>query len=132
MIFVGIFVYTIVALLAFFLPSFEDMATRTRMFWVVAILVASSQGGIQALSRSYFGKLVPKRKSSEFFGFYNIVGKFSAIVGPFLVGTFTWLTGDERYGVLSVLFLFLIGGFILTKTKREAEIVPDRQAPADP
>jgi UMF1 family MFS transporter len=130
MIFVGIFVYTIVALLAFFLPSFADMQTRTRMFWVVAILVASSQGGIQALSRSYFGKLVPKRKSSEFFGFYNIVGKFSAIVGPFLVGTFTWLTGEERYGVLSVLFLFLIGGFILTKTKREDDIVPD-PAPAD-
>lgn len=130
MIFVGIFVYTIVALLAFLMPTFEDMVTRTRVFWLVAILVASSQGGIQALSRSYFGKLVPKRKSSEFFGFYNIVGKFSAIIGPFLVGTFTWITGEERYGVLTVLFLFLIGGFILTRTRKEADIVPE-EAPAE-
>ncbi|NBB89706.1 MAG: MFS transporter [Spirochaetes bacterium] len=125
MIFVGIFIYGIVAVLAFLMPSFEDMVTRTRIFWLVAILVASSQGGIQALSRSYFGKLVPKRKSSEFFGFYNIVGKFSAIVGPFLVGTVTWMTGEERFGVLSVLALFLIGGLILMRTKRETEIVPD-------
>ena len=130
MIFVGIFVYSVVAVLAFLMPSFEDMVTRTRIFWLVAILVASSQGGIQALSRSYFGKLVPKRKSSEFFGFYNIVGKFSAIVGPFLVGTVTWMTGEERFGVLTVLALFLIGGLILMRTKRETEIVPD-VPPAD-
>jgi len=122
MIFVGILVYTAVALLAFFLPSIPDLQTRTRLFWVLSIMVASSQGGIQALSRSYFGKFVPKNKSSEFFGFYNIVGKFSAIVGPFLVGAFTWLTGEERYGILSVLFLFLIGGAILTRTKRESAV----------
>ena len=73
---------------------------------------------------------MPKRKSSEFFGFYNIVGKFSAIVGPFLVGTVTWMTGEERFGVLSVLALFLIGGMILMRTKRETEIVPD-VPPAD-
>ncbi|MFO7782094.1 MAG: MFS transporter, partial [Spirochaetia bacterium] len=89
----------------------------------------STQGGIQALSRSYFGKLVPKRKSSEFFGFYNIVGKFSAIVGPFLVGTVTWMTGEERFGVLTVLALFLIGGLILMRTKRETEIVAETPPP---
>lgn len=50
-------------------------------FWILAILVATSQGGIQALSRSYFAKLVPKENANEYFGFYNILGKFAAIIG---------------------------------------------------
>ncbi|MFW6242095.1 MAG: MFS transporter, partial [Thermodesulfobacteriota bacterium] len=76
----------------------------------------------QALSRSYLGKIVPKNKSSEFFGFYNIVGKFSSIVGPFFVGLFTLLTGQERYGILSVLVLFLAGGLILGRTTPEKRL----------
>ena len=122
MIFIGIFIYCGVVLLAFFLPSVESESTQTAMFWALAMLVASSQGGIQALSRSYFGKAVPNHKSSEFFGFYNILGKFSAIFGPFLVGTFTYFTGEERYGILSVLVLFLAGGALLSRTKKEVRL----------
>ncbi len=121
MIFVGIGVYVVVTFIAFLLPSFSE-GLRTVMFWVLSMLVASSQGGIQALSRSYFGKIVPKDKSAEFFGFYNVVGKFAAIIGPLLVGLFTIITGEERYGVLSILLLFIIGGLLLTRTKREAEL----------
>ncbi|MFW5694902.1 MAG: MFS transporter [Alkalispirochaeta sp.] len=113
MLFVGIGVYVGVVLVAFLLPRIEDPAARTRVFWVLSMMVASSQGGIQALSRSVYGKLIPKKNSAEFFGFYNIFGKFAAIMGPFLVAFFTQITGHERFGILSVLLLFGIGGAIL-------------------
>jgi UMF1 family MFS transporter len=122
MIFAGIGVYVVVVVLAVALPSVPNPGHRTALFWLLAMLVASSQGGIQALSRSYLGKIVPKNKSSEFFGFYNIVGKFSAIIGPFFVGLFTLLTGEERHGILSVLFLFLAGGLILRRTTPERQL----------
>ncbi|MFP4152783.1 MAG: MFS transporter [Alkalispirochaeta sp.] len=115
MIFVGIGVYVGVVFIAFFLPSIEDMGVRTVLFWVLSMMVASSQGGIQALSRSIYGKLIPKEKSAEFFGFYNIFGKFAAIMGPFLVAFFTQVTGDERYGILSILILFAVGGIVLAR-----------------
>lgn len=115
MIFVGIGVYVVVVFVAFFLPSIQDLGTRTTMFWVLSMLVASSQGGIQALSRSLFGRLIPKEKSAEFYGFYNIFGKFAAIMGPLLVGVFTQLTGQERFGILSILVLFVAGGLLLRR-----------------
>jgi UMF1 family MFS transporter len=79
------------------------------------MLVATSQGGIQALSRSYFGKMVPKENANEFFGFYNIFGKFAAIMGPFLVGVVTQITGKTNNGVFSIIILFIIGGVVLVK-----------------
>ena len=79
------------------------------------MLVATSQGGIQALSRSYFGKLVPKENSNEFFGFYNIFGKFASIMGPLLVAITAQVTGNSSYGVFSLIILFIIGFIILTK-----------------
>ena len=81
--------------------------------------VGSAQGGIQAISRSYFAKLIPKEKSNEFFGFYNIFGKFAAIMGPFLVGLFTQITGESNKGILSLLLLFALGGFFLRRVKTE-------------
>ena len=78
-------------------------------FWILAVLVGTSQGGIQALSRSYFGKLIPKDSGSEFFGFYNILGKFSAVLGPVLVGIVTQITGKSTIGAASLSVLFLIG-----------------------
>lgn len=81
----------------------------TMDFWILAVLVGTSQGGIQALSRSYFGKLIPKKSGSEFFGFYNILGKFSAVMGPVLVGVVTQITGKSTIGAASLSVLFLIG-----------------------
>jgi len=115
MLFVGIGVYIGVVFVAFFLPSIESLVVRTRLFWVLSMMVASSQGGIQALSRSVYGKLIPKENSAEFFGFYNIFGKFAAIMGPFMVALFTQITGKERYGILSILILFVVGGGILIR-----------------
>ena len=80
-------------------------------------MVATSMGGIQALSRSYFGKIIPAEKSAEFFGLYNIFGKFAAIIGPFLMGIATTFTGSSRYGVLCIVFLFIAGLFMLRMTR---------------
>jgi UMF1 family MFS transporter len=118
MIYAGIVVYGIITLLGFTLPFFSSLKIKTALFWGLAFLVASSQGGIQALSRSYFGRLIPAERSAEFFGFYNIFGKFAAITGPFLMGMIGWLTGDSRYGILSVLLLFIIGGILLKHVKQ--------------
>ena len=85
------------------------------MFWAISMLVASSQGGIQALSRSFYAALIPARSSAEFFGFYNIFGKFAAIVGPLLVGVFAQVTGDSSIGVLSIAVLFVVGGILLMR-----------------
>lgn len=113
MLFIGIGIYVCITLIAFFLPGLPTVGLKTGVFWILAFLVATSQGGIQALSRSYYGKLVPKEKSAEFFGFYNVFGKFAAIMGPALVGFVSTLAQNTAYGILSVNILFLIGGILL-------------------
>ena len=79
------------------------------------MLVGSAQGGIQAISRSYFAKLVTKEKSAEYFGFYSIFGKFAAVLGPFLVGVVTQITGKTNNGIISLIILFIIGGLIMIR-----------------
>lgn len=108
MLYVGICVYIVICIYAFFLETITD-------FWILAMLVATSQGGIQALSRSYFGKLVPKENSNEFFGFYNIFGKFAAILGPLLVAVTSQVTGKSNMGVFSLVVLFVIGLIVLSR-----------------
>lgn len=98
----GISVYFIICLYALNLNSSRD-------FWILALLVGTSQGGLQALSRSYFGKIIPKESGSEFYGFYNILGKFSAVMGPFIVAFVTQMTGKSTIGAASISVLFLIG-----------------------
>ncbi|WP_234121837.1 MFS transporter [Clostridium hydrogenum] len=110
MLYVGIIVYSIICVYANFIHNIIG-------FWVLAMLVGTSQGGIQALSRSYFGKLVPKEKNNEFFGFFNIFGRFASILGPLIVGVVTQLTGKSTNGIFSILILFVVGGVILTKVK---------------
>ncbi len=119
MLLIGIGIYVIATLIAFFLPAIADQGVKTAAFWLVALLVASAMGGIQALSRSYYSLLIPPEKSAEFFGFYNVFGKFAAISGPLLMGLVTQLSGDSRWGVLSVLGLFVIGGLLLCRVEAE-------------
>lgn len=119
MLMAGILIYCVVTISAFLLPSIADPKWKNAAFWGIAFLVASSMGGIQALSRSFFGKLIPPEKSAEFFGFYNVFGKFAAITGPFLMGMMGRLCGDSRWGVLSLLLLFLLGAFFLFKVNAE-------------
>ena len=77
--------------------------------YVLAGAIGLVQGGIQALSRSLFSQLIPPEKNAEFFGFYNVVGKAAAVLGPLLVGLVTLITGNHRVGILSILVLFFAG-----------------------
>lgn len=109
MILVGIAGYFLIALYAaFFLRTATD-------FWVLAICVGLFQGGIQALSRSEFGKLCPKEHVNEYFGFFDIFGKYAAILGTGLVSAFTFLTHDPSLGVLSIAILFVAGFALMLK-----------------
>ncbi len=112
MLYVAIFAYTLITIYGYFMDDVFD-------FWVLAILVGLFQGGIQALSRSYFAKLIPKKNANKYFGLYNIFGKFAAIMGPFLMAFAINITGESRNGVLSLIILFVIGGFLLTHVKNE-------------
>lgn len=116
MILVGIVVYSFICIYAYFMKTTFD-------YWILAMLVASSQGGIQALSRSFYGKIIPKEKSAEFFGLYNIFGRFSAIFGPLLIGIISQVTGNSKLGVFSLIGLFLVGGILFLKVKDE-DFVP--------
>lgn len=110
LLYVGIITYIIICIYGYFI-------TTALGFWILAMAVGSAQGGIQAISRSFFGKMVPKENANEFFGFYNIFGKFAAIIGPFLVAVITQATGQTRNGILSLIVLFVIGFFALGKVK---------------
>lgn len=106
MIYVGIATYTFICIFAL---SLDSLLT----FIILAVLVGTAQGGIQSLSRSLFGQLIPKENANEFFGFYNIFGKFAAVVGPLLVGIISQLTGNSLNGVFALIVLFIIGGSVL-------------------
>lgn len=84
-------------------------------FYALAIAIGLVQGGIQALSRSVFGQLIPKEKSGEFFGFYNMLGRFSSILGPLLIAVTGLLSESPRLAMLSLLLLFAVGYFTLRK-----------------
>ena len=109
MLLIAIFAYfCIVLFAAFFLRSALE-------FWILAICVGLFQGGIQALSRSEFGKLIPKDNANEYYGFFDIFGKYAAVMGTFLVSVFTQLTGNPSIGVLSIAVLFLVGFVLLVR-----------------
>jgi UMF1 family MFS transporter len=113
----GIIVYAVICIVGFNM-------TNIVQFIVLAVLVATSQGGIQALSRSYFGRMIPKDRANEFFGFYDIFGKFASIMGPSLFAFGASVTGDSRYGVLAILLLFITGGIIFVFSWR---LSPERR-----
>jgi UMF1 family MFS transporter len=110
-IFIGLAVYAGVNLYAYFIRDAGD-------FYLLAVVIGLVQGGVQSLSRSYFGRLVPEGKSSEFFGFYNMMGKASAIAGPLLVGITAAVTGSSRLSILSILLLFIGGAVLLVVASR--------------
>ena len=109
---IGIMAYSIITFLGYFM-------TKVVHFYILAILIGLFQGGIQALSRSLYTRIIPLSKSAEFFGFYNMFGKFAAIVGPALMGTVTIIVGDARVGILSILLLFMLGAYFLNKVDVE-------------
>lgn len=86
-------------------------------FMILAFAVALVQGGIQALSRSFFSRMVPPYHSAEYYGFFNMIGKFAAIIGPVLMGFIGVVTGNPRFGILSVAILFIAGALLLMRVK---------------
>jgi MFS transporter, UMF1 family len=107
-IFLALTVYVLAVIGAFFMDSSAE-------FYALAVVIGLVQGGVQALSRSLYARMIPANKSAEFFGFYNMLGKFAAVLGPLLVGAVSLASGSHRWGLLSVLVLFLIGGWLLTR-----------------
>ncbi len=113
MIIVGILTYIISCIFAFFITSVWHI-------FILGVMIGSAQGGIQALSRSYFAKIIPKQNSNEFFGFYNIFGKFAAIIGPTLMALTTTITGNAKYSIFAIVPLFIAGLLVfLTLNKKE-------------
>ncbi|MFN5010728.1 MAG: MFS transporter [Gammaproteobacteria bacterium] len=99
-------VYLSATLYAWFLDSVTE-------FFALAVVIGLVQGGVQSLSRSFFGRLVPDGKGGEFFGFYNMMGKFASFLGPMLIATVALVTGDSRLSITSLVVLFVLGGLIL-------------------
>jgi UMF1 family MFS transporter len=109
-IFTGLAVYAAATGYAYFIEDARD-------FYLLAIIVGLVQGGVQSLSRSLYGRLVPVGKNGEFFGFYNMMGKAAAILGPLLTGTVALLTGDSRLAIVSIVLLFVIGAVLLSRVR---------------
>lgn len=105
-IFIGLAVYVLVSVFAAFMH-------HASQFYALAVMVGLVQGGVQLLSRSLFARLVPPERAGEFFGFYNMLGEFAAIIGPFLIGLTSYLTGSPRLSILSVIVLFACGAVLL-------------------
>ncbi len=112
MIIVGIITYIIACVAAYFISSLWHI-------FILGAMIGSAQGGIQALSRSYYAKIIPKKKSNEFFGFYNIFGKFSAIIGPVIMSLTTTITGNARLSIFGIIPLFIIGFLIFITLPKE-------------
>lgn len=108
----GLTIYIVVTFAAVFI-------TTATQFYLLAISIGLVQGGVQSLSRSFFARLIPEEKSAEYFGFYNMLGKFSAIIGPVLAGVVTLMFNSQRIGILSILILFVSGFFVLLKVEQE-------------
>ena len=96
-----------------FVVLFSSQMDTAMEFYVVACVVGLVQGGVQAISRSFFSTLIPTNKAAEFFGFYNFIGKSSVFIGPFMVSGIALVSGNPSYGILSLLILFIPGLILL-------------------
>ncbi|MET0500797.1 MAG: MFS transporter [Candidatus Binatia bacterium] len=122
-IFLGLAVYLLISIAGFFMRS-------ALHFYLLAVAVGLVQGGTQALSRSLFASMVPKARTTEFFGFFSTGEKLAGIIGPALFGFVGQLTGSSRWGIVSVTFLFIIGALLLQRVdeqqgRRVAETAED-------
>ena len=115
-IYLGILGYCVILFAGYFVESITH-------FYVVALLIGCFQGGIQSISRSLYSRIIPEQKSAEFYGFYNMLGKFAAVFGPVLMGSVTLflsnIVDDEiraaRFGLLSIMILFILGAYVFSK-----------------
>ncbi len=109
-IFVAIAIYSAATVAAYWMRDITH-------FYLLAVVIGLVQGGIQSLSRSYYATLVPEGKQGEFFGFYNMMGKFAAVLGPLMVGITALVTDNTRAGMLSIIVLFVGGALLLARSR---------------
>jgi MFS transporter, UMF1 family len=117
----SLLVYTVIAIIGYFM-------SKEWHFLLLGFGVAMVQGGSQALSRSLVGQLMPKSKTAEFYGFFSVSEKFNTVVGPFIMALVTQLTGEGRYGIVSLVIFFIAGILMLRKVDIERGV---RQAQAE-
>jgi len=111
-IYLSLAIYTLIAIAGYFLY-------KEWQFWALGAAVATVQGGSQALSRSMIGKMMPKSKSAEFYGFFSVFEKFASILGPLIFGVISSIMHESRLSIASLVVFFVIGTFILTKVNIE-------------
>lgn len=125
---IAIATYVGVTIYGYFMNDVRD-------FYILAIIVGLVMGGIQSLSRAFFARIIPKNKSAEFFGFYNMIGKLAAVLGPFIMAIVSQMTGNPRLSILSIVVLFIAGGFMLlmvdekegmAKAREMEKILPEK------
>ena len=88
--------------------------TEVWEFYALAAAIGLVQGGVQSLSRSFYARIIPAGQAGEFFGFYNMLGKFAAVLGPVLIGVAGALSGSPRLAILAILVLFIAGALLLS------------------
>ncbi|MBI2318260.1 MAG: MFS transporter [Betaproteobacteria bacterium] len=119
-IFAGIAAYLAATLWSYFM-------TEVWEFYVLAVAIGLVQGGVQSLSRSFYARIIPAGQAGEFFGFYNMLGKFAAVLGPVLIGVGGALSGSPRLAILAIVVLFIAGALLLSLV-RERDGVRSSQA----
>jgi UMF1 family MFS transporter len=119
-IYLGLAVFVALTAYAYFMHSAVQ-------FYVLAAVVGTVQGGVQALSRSYFMRLIPRERSGEYFGFYNMLAKFAAVLGPAAMGIVALTTGNQRLSILVLILFFVVGAWLLSRV-RDVELPVERAA----
>ncbi len=109
-IYLGLSVYIVVTIWALQMQTEQD-------FYLMAAAVGLVQGGVQSLSRSFFARLIPADLAGQFFGFYNMLGKFAAVLGPLVVGATAALTGNPRLSIFALVFFFIAGMLLLARVQ---------------
>ena len=115
-IYLGLAGYVFVTSWAWFMQTEQD-------FYLMAAVVGLIQGGVQSLSRSFFASLIPQDSAGQFFGFYNMLGKFAAVLGPLVVGTTAALTGNPRLALFTLVFFFVAGAALLSRVREPVQAV---------
>ena len=107
-IYIGLAVFVAITIYAYFMQS-------EWQFYVLAAAFGTVQGGVQALSRSYFAALIPRERAGEYFGFYNMLAKFAAVLGPLVMGIVAITTGNQRLSIVALAFFFVVGAWLLSR-----------------
>jgi len=122
-IYLSLGVYTLISIGGYFMYSAIH-------FWILGFAVALVQGGSQALSRSLYGRMVPKAQSAEFFSFFSVSGKLAGFFGPLIFGLVSQMMGNSRLGIVSLVIFFISGALLLTRVDEEKGIRVAKEADA--